>query len=234
MNPLKQILKQTLGMMLPSRKYLLSGPGQTRDIALTFDDGPNPEHTRELLDLLRDLEIRGTFFVQGNRAEESPRLIERIVSEGHGLGNHSWSHGEPQRTSAQELAEEVERTRRLLERITGVTTNLFRPPKGKLSLAKFRELWKLDQTIVLWNVDPRDYAVQPGEHLDRWVEGYQPTAGDIVLFHDIHPHCRRAIRLLADKGEFQRDWRFVTVETWLGNQSHAYRDVRKEGSIPCR
>jgi peptidoglycan/xylan/chitin deacetylase (PgdA/CDA1 family) len=234
MNPVKQLLKHALGTLLPSRKYLLSGPRQSRDIAFTFDDGPDPEQTGALLDLLRDLEIRGTFFVQGNRAEESPRLIERIVAEGHAVGNHSWSHGEPHLTSAKELADEVERTRELLKRITGVTTNLFRPPKGKLSISKFRELWKLDQTIVLWNIDPRDYAVTVGETLDRWVEGYQPTAGDIVLFHDIHPHCRRAIRVLAERAEFRRDWRFVTIADWLDRNDQRATTANQEASIACR
>jgi len=215
MNSLKQLLKHSMGLFLPCERYMLTGPLQTRDIALTFDDGPDPEQTGALLDLLKSLEIRGTFFVQGNRAEESPRLIERIVTEGHTLGHHSWSHGEPGETSARRLMDEIDRTQRLLERIVGVRTNLFRPPKGKLSVEKFRELWRLNQTVVLWSVDPRDYAVRPGETLDGWADRYQPTAGDILLFHDIHPHCRRAITRLAAKEEFQRDWRFTTIGEWL-------------------
>lgn len=218
MSPFRQIVKQSLALLLPSERFLLNGPRQTRDIALTFDDGPDPEQTTALLDLLKSLDIRGTFFVQGNRAETSPKLIERIVAEGHTLGHHSWSHGEPRETSARELVDEIQRTRRLLERIAGVSSNLFRPPKGKLSVEKFRELWRLEQTIVLWNVDPRDYALRSGETLDRWVDEYNPTAGDILLFHDIHPHCRRAIARLAKRTEFQRDWRFTTVGDWLPGQ----------------
>lgn len=240
MNPLKQLLKYSLGLLLPSDRFLLNGPRQTRDIALTFDDGPDPEQTSKLLDLLKSLEIRGTFFVQGNRAEESPHMIERIVSEGHTLGHHSWSHSEPTETSAQQLVDEIERTQRLLEQITGIHTNLFRPPKGKISVEKFRELWRLKQTIVLWNRDPRDYAVQPGGTLDRWTSEYQPTAGDILLFHDIHPHCQRAISRLVEKEEFQRDWRFTTIGEWLpdqvtGNSSEQQMiQEQEEVAVGCR
>lgn len=240
MNPLKQILKYSLGLVLPDNRFLLNGPRSTRDIALTFDDGPDPNHTRELLDLLKSLGIRGSFFVTGERAAESPHLIERIVTEGHSLGHHSWSHGEPDETSARQLADEVEQTRRLLEKIVGVRSNLFRPPKGKLSISKFRELWRLNQTIVLWNIDPRDYSVAPGESLDAWVQSYQPTAGDILLFHDIHPHCRRAIARLAEKDEFRRDWKFTTIGDWLPNQLTGLsvvdgcRPLCEEVALPCR
>ena len=215
MNPLKQLVKHGLGCLLPSSRYVLNGPRQARDIALTFDDGPHPTETAQVLDLLQELGIRGTFFVVGQRAAESPELIERIVAEGHTLGHHSWSHSEPRDTSAAQLAAEILRTQELLRGIVGFAPQLFRPPKGMLTFRKMQMLWQLNQRVVLWNVDPRDYAVVPPENLDVWSEAYHPTAGDLVLFHDIHAHCRRAIRNLAGRPEFCRDWKFCTLEDWF-------------------
>ena len=80
---------------------------------------------------------------------------------------------------------------------------------------KMRRLWELKQTIVLWNVDPRDYAMTDAGQIRAWGESYAPRAGDILLFHDNHPHCIEAVRLLAVKPEFQRDWRFCPLTTWL-------------------
>ena len=231
MNPLKQLVKHSMGLLLPPHRYLHQGPRTTRDIALTFDDGPHPELTDRLLDQLKALEIRATFFVLGQQASESPWLIERIVSSGHTLGHHSWSHSEPDATSAQQLVDEIGQTHRLLEQIVGLTPSLFRPPKGKLTWAKFQALWKLGQTIILWNVDPRDYSLEPGETLDIWCRNYCPTAGDILLFHDIHPYCLNAVEQLAARKEFKRDWRFQTLDDWLKPRPFV---PRTEVAFPCR
>ncbi|MFO1020271.1 MAG: polysaccharide deacetylase family protein [Planctomycetales bacterium] len=194
---------------------MTSGPAVTRDVALTFDDGPHPEYTPRLLDELAEHDIRATFFVVGNRAEQHPDLIRRIVAEGHELGHHSWTHSEPNQTSAGQLLDEVRWSIALLEDLTGKPSSLFRPPKGQLTWRKMRRLWELKQTIVLWNVDPRDYAMTDAGQIRAWGESYAPRAGDILLFHDNHPHCIEAVRLLARKPEFQRDWRFCPLTTWL-------------------
>ncbi len=119
--------------------------------------------------------------------------MRRIVADGHALGHHSYFHREPSQTSADSLLAEVRQTRDLLKKLTGRDVNLFRPPKGKLSVSKLRALWKADQTVVLWNVDPRDFALSESQQLVRWAESYRPAAGDIVLLHDNHPHAAGAV-----------------------------------------
>jgi peptidoglycan/xylan/chitin deacetylase (PgdA/CDA1 family) len=189
MSLLNQALKSLLASVLPPRLFVVRGDRSRPVIHLTFDDGPHPEHTPRLLDALREFDVRTTFFVVGIQAASHPDLVRRIVAEGHALGNHSNFHREPPQTTANSLLAEVLQTRDHLKKLTGRDVNLFRPPKGKLSASKLRALWKADQTVVLWNVDSRDFALSESQQLVRWAESYRPAAGDIVLLHDNRPHA---------------------------------------------
>src|SRR5437016_5141960 len=163
-SPMRQLFRHVLAATLPRRRYLVSGPADSRSVCLTFDDGPHPEHTPRLLDVLRKLEVRASFFVVGREAEHYPDLVRRLADEGHVVGHHSYHHAAPAATSASQLLKEVRQTRDILTRLLGRTSDFFRPPQGKLTLAKLWKLWRAAQTLVLWNVDPRDYARNsPGE-----------------------------------------------------------------------
>jgi peptidoglycan/xylan/chitin deacetylase (PgdA/CDA1 family) len=197
MSVLHQTLKTILATVLPSRLFVVRGATALPVIHLTFDDGPHPEHTPRLLDALREHDVRATFFVVGIHAASHPDLVRRIVAEGHAIGNHSYFHGEPSQTSADGLLVEVRQCRSLLHKLTGRDVNLFRPPKGALSVRKLRGVWKARQTVVLWNTDPRDFAMTESIQLVRWAESYRPTAGDIVLMHDNHPHAAEAVGTLV-------------------------------------
>lgn len=182
-------------------------------MALTFDDGPHPEHTPRLLDQLAAYEIRATFFVVGREAERHPELVARAAREGHAIGHHSWTHSEPATTSAAVLLDEVHRTVELLAAITGKRSDRFRPPKGALTVDKFWRLWQAGQRIVLWSADPRDYQLQESAELATWARQHQPAAGEVVLLHDVHPHAANAIDSMASWRE--RAMRFVTLDQWL-------------------
>lgn len=205
MNPLRQIVKSLMTTCLPSQVLLDRGrqrhdqrpaPGGRRQpaISLTFDDGPDLVHTPAVLDALQAAGLTGTFFVVGERAAAAPDLVRRIVAEGHMIGNHTWSHREPRTCSPADFLQEVARTREFLADLTGITTHLVRPPKGELTWGKFIGLARTGQTVVLWNVDSRDYAWTAQPSLALWTARYQPAAGDIVLFHDNHPHAAQIIR----------------------------------------
>jgi peptidoglycan/xylan/chitin deacetylase (PgdA/CDA1 family) len=208
MNLIRQSGKNLLSAALPLQMFLTRGPRRARGIALTFDDGPHPEYTPRVLDELHRHGISATFFVVGREAARYPELVRRIVAEGHALGHHSYTHGEPQYTSTRIFLDEIRQSRALLQQITGQPSNLFRPPKGKLTCAKMLGAWGLGQTIALWNVDPRDYQVRDAALLAEWSRQYRPQAGDIVLLHDNHPHCVAVIRELAGR-------RFETLNDWL-------------------
>jgi len=156
-------------------------------LALTFDDGPHPELTPRLLDILRAEGVRATFYVVGKNVEAYPDIARRIVAEGHEIANHSWSHPALTGLGAARLNQEIENTNAVIERVTGRRPTNMRPPYGALSERVRRSIindHKLD--IILWSVDPLDWK-RPGASVvtQRLVEGARP--GAIMLAHDIHP-----------------------------------------------
>jgi peptidoglycan-N-acetylglucosamine deacetylase len=199
---------------LPRRLFMTSGPPRDRTVALTFDDGPDPAHTPAVLDRLRARGVRATFFVVGRKAEAHPALLERIAAEGHEIGHHSWSHGEPLETSARSLLAEARRTSALLERVLGKRPRLFRPPHGKLTPGKLLGLWSLGQTVVLWNRDPKDFASGAVDPIRRWFEGEPLAGGDILLLHDVHPHIAPALEALFERAA-RLGLGFSTPSEWL-------------------
>lgn len=215
MSSLRQFLKSAFTAALPKSLLLTHGPSRavvdgSIEVALTFDDGPHPEQTPRLLDLLADAGARGTFFVVGERAEQYPRLIRRIADEGHELGNHTWTHSEPSQTSAARFLEEVERTGRLIQDLTGRECRLTRPPKGSLTIGKALGLWRQRQTIALWNIDPKDFSMPDDSAMSNWLSGYRPRSGDIVLLHDNHSRAAIAVEQLVENHAL----RFVTLSAW--------------------
>jgi peptidoglycan/xylan/chitin deacetylase (PgdA/CDA1 family) len=210
---LRQGVRTALAAALPAHRFMTRGPTSGHQVALTFDDGPHPEHTARLLDGLAAHELPATFFVVGREAERHRALVERAAREGHAIGHHSWTHSEPSQTSAQVLLDEVHRSVALLADITGRRCDRFRPPKGALTAAKFAVLWRADQRIVLWSADPRDYQMSDATALAAWAAPQRPRAGEIVLLHDIHPHAAGALDSIAawrDQGVT-----FVTLDAWL-------------------
>jgi peptidoglycan/xylan/chitin deacetylase (PgdA/CDA1 family) len=182
---------------LPRRMFMVSGPADSRAVSLTFDDGPHPEHTPALLDRLAAQGIRATFFVLGRNAAEHPDLVRRMAAEGHDVGHHSFTHGEPTATSALDLISESRRTARLLAELLGRPPRLFRPPHGKITPGKALGLWATGQTIVLWNQDPKDFSCGSTEALRAWFAGRPFAGGDVVLLHDVHPYAGEALDAIA-------------------------------------
>lgn len=211
---LRQGIRGALAATLPRRLFLVSGPARSGLVCLTFDDGPDPRHTPRLLDVLAEHGVAATFFVIGRNAERHPELIDRIAREGHLLGNHSYSHGEPTGTSARELLEEVKRTGDLLLELTGRTTTLVRPPHGKVTAAKFISLWRAGQTIVLWNRDPKDFARESPVGLRDWFCDHWLSGGDLVLLHDNHPHAAEILPEVIHEAR-RRGLEFGTVDDWI-------------------
>jgi peptidoglycan/xylan/chitin deacetylase (PgdA/CDA1 family) len=210
----RQFVQAALTATLPRRWLLARGPHRSGSVCLTFDDGPDPQHTPGLLDALKDHGVVATFFVVGRRVEEHPELVLRMVAEGHVVGGHSFSHSKPGQTSARQLLDEVRRTRDLLAPLIGGDTNLFRPPHGKLTAAKLLGLLSHGQTIVLWNADPKDFARRSTDELVAWFRARPPRAGDIILMHDNHQHAAGALPELAASAR-ERGLTFSTIPQWL-------------------
>ena len=210
----RRLVWDGLAATLPRRLFLTRGPTCGESVCLTFDDGPHPEHTPRLLDRLRELGIVATFFVVGEHAARYPDLVRRIVAEGHVVGHHSFSHTEPRLTSARELTGEVRRTLDLLTRLLGEPPTLFRPPKGQLTARKLWCLWRAGQTVVVWNVDPKDYACQSADQVLAWFRSRPLQAGDLVLMHDKRPYATEILPVLLEDTR-RCGLSFTTLAEWV-------------------
>jgi peptidoglycan/xylan/chitin deacetylase (PgdA/CDA1 family) len=164
---------------------------------------------------LKEYGARATFFVVGREAERYPDLVRRMAAEGHEVGNHSYSHGDPDQTSARQLLAEVRRTAEVVDPLAGRASGLFRPPKGKLTARKLLSLWWNRQTLVLWNVDPKDFALGSPTEVRDWFAQRPLKAGDLALLHDTSPHTAAALPELLDRAH-RAGLHFVTVGHWLG------------------
>lgn len=174
---------QLLGL-LPERLVLVRGSRDPGALYLTFDDGPHPEHTPRLLDLLARHQARASFFLVGQRIEQHPALVERIVAEGHALGNHSYSHPLFHRLGLRAKLHEVERTDRLLADFDGAAMHRFRPPRGDVSLPLLLAFARRGRSLAYWTYDSMDYQAKPAGELAARLERTPPADGDIVLMHD--------------------------------------------------
>jgi peptidoglycan/xylan/chitin deacetylase (PgdA/CDA1 family) len=164
------------------RHVMCNLPRPTNAVALTFDDGPDPEFTPRVLDELERLDVRGTFFLVGRRAAARPGIVRRIVAAGHAIGSHSFNHPEPGERGWRVIADFV-RGRRAVEQAAGRRTPLFRAPKGYVAR---REHWAMAAARVqpwAWTIDTEDW--QPGICSERIVANAASLAGgDVVLLHD--------------------------------------------------
>jgi peptidoglycan/xylan/chitin deacetylase (PgdA/CDA1 family) len=214
LGPCRRFLRTVLALSLPRRLFLVRGPAANGAVCLTFDDGPHPDYTPPLLDVLNQEAVRATFFVIGERAERYPALVRRMAAEGHLIGHHSFTHSEPGRTSARQLLDEVGRTQELLTALVGGPSPWFRPPKGKVTAGKLWRLWRAGQRVVLWNVDPKDYACRSAEEVRAWFARRPLAGGDVVLLHDSHPHAAGVLPQLIEATR-RRGLEFVTPQRWV-------------------
>src|SRR5437868_1182996 len=179
-------------------------------IAMTFDDGPSAVLTLKLLDLLAAQHIKATFFVIGENVAEHPDIVARAAREGHEIGNHSWSHPNFAKMSAESVRSQLQRTDDAIKNATGNRPTLMRPPYG--SVTEREKRWIHDEfgyRIILWDVDPYDWK-RPGPAVvrNRILKETQP--GSIVLSHDIHPGTIEAMPSTFDALE-AKGFKFVTV-----------------------
>lgn len=154
----------------------------TDAVALTFDDGPS-DHTAAVLDVLARHQVRASFFVVGRNAHHRPRLVARIVDEGHAIASHSWSHPDPWTLSVPAMYREIRDGRRAVEDVVGRAVPLYRPPHGHLGPLGSVVTRAAGVRPWLWTHDPADW--EPGLAADTLVDRLRPVGpGDVVVLHD--------------------------------------------------
>lgn len=176
----KQILKKTI----PQSYVLYRGNREGGKVALTFDDGPHPHHTRKILDILKKEGVKATFFLVGDNVEKFPHLVEEIVEDGHEVGNHSFSHARLAKMPWGRMAEEIEKTDSAVNRFAGVWPKLFRPPYGSLSLRLLSYVILKKRTLVLWSVDSGDSYCDSPVVLQKHLIQKDVSSGAIILLHE--------------------------------------------------
>lgn len=203
----------------------LIAPARPGDLALTFDDGPNPAWTPPLLDLLARHDVKATFFLLGRFAEQQPALTRSMSDAGHLIGNHSWSHPDLALTAPHRIREELTRSKDTLEQITGKPVRYFRPPFGARRPYVLRAARALGMTPVMWNAMTSDWSERSpdriAERLIRKIAANQRRgfASTIVLHDGGHrganaergPSIAAVDRLLA---HYAGTHKFVTVDAW--------------------
>ena len=170
------IITRMLGLGVINR----AGKGE---VALTFDDGPDPDYTPKLLDLLKEHQITATFFVLGEKAEKHPDLIRRIHQEGHQIGIHNYSHSSNWLMSPMRVkSRHVDHSADIVERITGTRPTYYRPPWGIINIFDF--LLKKEYQIVLWSLMAKDWSSRFGRTGLKQRLVTEPYDGSVILLHD--------------------------------------------------
>jgi peptidoglycan-N-acetylglucosamine deacetylase len=182
MNPRPKKLR--LLQWMPSRLVLSRVPADERALYLTFDDGPHPEFTPRVLDLLAANDARGSFFLLGEAVERYPKIVERIVADGHLIGNHSYNHPRFAKLSWQKQVAQIERTDTLLASFDSGRMHRFRPPSGLFTAAMLVSCAIRGRNITYWSYDSLDYQRKPAADVIGMLRADAPGAGDIVLMHD--------------------------------------------------
>jgi peptidoglycan-N-acetylglucosamine deacetylase len=197
-------------------QLVAGGLGTAPEIALTFDDGPSPEFTTRVLEVLRRYHALATFFCVGLNAIAFPETLELVAADGHEIGNHTWSHPYLPDLSYDEVSLQLERTNEAVERVTGHQPTLFRPPYGGRSPQVLRWVAATGMRTVLWNAEADDWA-RPGPYAIRAELLGQVSSGSIALLHDGGGDRSQTVEALpAILAELSaRGYSFVSVRRFL-------------------
>ncbi len=204
------------------RSFIGLQPG-SRTLALTYDDGPNDPDTLRLLDVLARHEVKATFFVLGKFVQQKPEIVRALASSGHTIGNHSWDHPRLIFASNAELRSQIERTRKAIFDVCGVTPTLFRPPYGGRRPGTLDAVRALGLEPVMWNVTCYDWKPTSADkvfaHAQRQIRG-----GDVILMHDGDQRAMGADRSHTVKAtdrlvaQYKAEgYEFVTIPEMMGS-----------------
>lgn len=201
-------------------------------VAITFDDGPHPKLTPRLLDMLKERGLKATFYVIGQNVVQYPEIMQRMVAEGHEIGNHSYTHPALSKCSPAKLTEEITKSNEAILQSCGVTPTTIRPPYGATNAAVTKRLNdEFGLTVVMWSVDPQDWKIRKASHVSNHIlQNTKP--GGILLAHDIHPSTIDAMPAVLD-GLLSRGHKFVTVSELIAMDLPAGPGVQAGPGVPA-
>jgi peptidoglycan/xylan/chitin deacetylase (PgdA/CDA1 family) len=201
------------------------GPRGSKQIALTYDDGPNDPHTLRLLEVLAKHDVRATFFLIGRYVQRRPDLVRDLLKAGHVIGNHTFTHPHLVVSAAVETRNQLEECQRAVQEGTGETPKLFRPPFGGRRPVTLRIARSLGLEPILWSVTSWDWETPPAEKILQTC-ARQMRGGDVVLMHDGGHQAFGADRsqtvlatnMLIEKYEAE-GYEFMTIPQMMGTET---------------
>ena len=189
-----------------------------KKIALTFDDGPHPTRTKEILDILDEYGIKATFFVVGQNAEWYSDVLKEEYLRGHEIGNHSFDHTDMKLLGYNDICTQIEATEKTVYENTEYRTKVMRPPGGLISETVLKAAEQEDYKVICWSVDTRDWAHTPVNDIVKNVFS-SVDDGDIILFHDYisgYSPTADALRIIIPK-LIEEGYAFVTVSELINS-----------------
>ena len=180
---------------------------EKKRIALTFDDGPHPIYTPQMLELLKEEQVPATFFLLGENVELYGDVVKEIAKEGHLIGNHTYHHVQITSLSLEEACKEIQETSDLIEELTGTGTEYVRPPFGTWN-EELEE--RLDLIPVMWSIDTKDWTTQNVDWIVRETVKHAEDH-DIILMHDSYQSTVDAVKRVIEQLEAE-GFEFVTVD----------------------
>jgi polysaccharide deacetylase family sporulation protein PdaB len=168
-------------MYIVENKIFYSGNKQKKQVALTFDDGPSKYYTDKVLDILKEYNVKATFFLIGSNVQKYPEVVKRIAEEGHQIGNHSWAHRNFKKLTNDEMRQELDMTEQVIDSAGGKMTNLFRPPYGS-NPDDLKVINAYGYNVVNWSVDTKDWSGISQPRIMSNVES-RLGPGSIILMH---------------------------------------------------
>lgn len=195
-------------------KTYCKGKGNEKVLSLSFDDGPHPQFTADVLDLLKEHNIKAGFFLIGNRIEKEPGLVQRMIAEGHMVGNHSYTHTNKYAfRSSKRLIEDLQQNEELISKLGGRKVKLFRPPFGVTNPNIAAAARKLGYSVIGWSIRSLDTLGRPAEKvIRRVVSRFKP--GGLILLHDTHEEIIPILKKLIEEAS-EQGYSFVSPDVLL-------------------
>ena len=210
--PLPPLLSQAIATLQAKNRLLYNGNAALPEIALTFDDGPNPYYTPLILNILQQYHVKATFFCVGRLVAAYPGLVIQEYDAGHVIGNHSWSHPDMALLSAASIRLQLVSTSNTIQEATGVRPLYFRPPYGIMSVAVLTQAYQLGLTTVIWNDEARDWQLPGASVIVKRILGLARN-GAIILLHDGGGNRSQTVAALPFiiRGLRSRGFQLVTI-----------------------
>ena len=200
-------------------KSIYKGDSNEKAISFTFDDGPITKLTPALLDLLNEYNVKATFFCIGDRIAQNPAIAQRADSEGHLIGNHSWSHSSYfDIFPAARVKEELEKTSNIIRETIGKVPRMFRPPYGITNPPISRAIHQTGFDVIGWNIRSLDTVIKDPEKLFARVTS-RIKPGAVILFHDSNPRLLPVLRRVFDFA-LENEYKIIRLDELLHNQPY--------------